>query len=129
MPLSEYEQRVLEQMERQLQSDDPRLAQSMASRRSRTSRALLGGLIFVVGAVLVGAGVAISQSWLGLVGFVVMFLGVLFATSKRGAAGGASAPTATGESASSQAAAGDASSSFMQRLEDRWDRRRRQDGR
>ena len=35
MPLSEYEQRVLEQMERQLASDDPRLANTLTQRRQR----------------------------------------------------------------------------------------------
>ena len=35
MPLSEYEQRVLEQMERQLASDDPRLANTLTQRGRR----------------------------------------------------------------------------------------------
>ena len=35
MPLSEYEQRVLEQMERQLTSDDPRLANTLTQRGRR----------------------------------------------------------------------------------------------
>ncbi|MBU4215043.1 MAG: DUF3040 domain-containing protein, partial [Actinobacteria bacterium] len=32
MPLSEYEQRVLEQMERHLSTDDPRLANTLTQR-------------------------------------------------------------------------------------------------
>ena len=35
MPLSEYEQRVLEELEQQLRSDDPKLAETISGRTSR----------------------------------------------------------------------------------------------
>lgn len=119
MPLSEYEQRVLAQMERQLSSDDPKLAQTFAGGGARTSRVLLGSLVVLVGLGLLVAGVASSMTWLGLVGFLGMFGGVLLAMSRgksvRPAEGGTSTPAAPPKK-----------SSMMNRLDERWDRRKEQ---
>ena len=82
MPLSEYEQRVLEQMERQLTSDDPRLANTLQSRGGRPrgiGRWVLVGVGFVGGLLLLVAGAAMSQLWLGVIGFLLMFGAVAYA--------------------------------------------------
>ncbi len=133
MPLSEYEQRVLEQMERQLTSDDPRLANTLTRRGGRrpVTRYVVAGAGAVVGLLLLVVGAATSRAWLGAIGFVVMFGAVAFAfaapRTRQDGPQGTVAPDGTvrrparGRSASSK-------QGFMARLEERWDRRR-DDGR
>jgi len=120
MPLSEHEQRLLEQMERQLYADDPKLASTLrGSGRSLRSRhrLLLGVLGVVVGMALLVAGVA--SAWpLGVAGFLVMLGGGWLAST-----GWQSSPAAQAASKPS----GDKSpqrSGFMTRIEERWERRR-----
>ncbi|MGY1731320.1 DUF3040 domain-containing protein [Geodermatophilus sp. SYSU D01045] len=92
VPLSEHEQRLLEQIERALVDDDPKFASSVRTgdRRLKARRKLqLGALLVVVGlAVLVGGAVVPSVP-LGVLGFLVMFggaaLGVLNYRSATGA--------------------------------------------
>jgi len=133
MPLSEYEQRVLEQMERQLASDDPRLANTMAKRSRRpVSRYAVASVGVLVGLLLLVVGAASSLPWLGIVGFVVMFASVAFAVAMPHR----SAPGPNGvvdEDGSVRSPAKKKpvkrSRSFMSRIEERWDRRRDQNGR
>ncbi|QZN84472.1 DUF3040 domain-containing protein [Cellulomonas sp. C5510] len=127
MPLSEYEQRVLEQMERQLTSDDPRLANTLTSRgRKPVLRYVLGGIGAVAGLLLLVGGAAASEVWLGVLGFVVMFASVAIAfTRLRG--GSASGPTGVVRpDGSTTARPAPRKKGFMNRMEDRWDRRRDQ---
>ncbi|WP_448623865.1 DUF3040 domain-containing protein [Geodermatophilus sp. URMC 64] len=92
MPLSEHEQRLLEQIERALVDDDPKFASSVRTgdRRLKARRKLqLGAALVIVGlAVLTGGAVAHSVI-LGGIGFLVMFggaaLGVLNYKSATGA--------------------------------------------
>jgi hypothetical protein len=126
MPLSEYEQRVLEQMERQLTSDDPKLASTLHGRApSPVRRWVLAGAGFLVGLALLVAGAAASLAWLGVLGFVAMFVSVLLAFSgpRRGPAGvvGADGQVRKG-------ARGKRKQSFLSRFEERWERRRQQRG-
>lgn len=77
VPLSEHEQRLLEQIERALVDDDPKFASSVRTgdRRLKARRKLqLGALLVLVGLGLLIGGVA---QWipLGVVGFLVMFAG------------------------------------------------------
>lgn len=128
MPLSEHEQKLLEEMERQLFADDPRLARtfhrSTRPRRDRR-RITLGILAILVGLVLLVLAVALPMIWLGVAAFVLMVAGgVWAATAPRVADGRAAAGTRPGRAGSSPAASGSASSrSFMRRMEERWDRR------
>ncbi|TYP88323.1 DUF3040 domain-containing protein [Blastococcus xanthinilyticus] len=133
MPLSEHEQRLLEQIERALVDDDPKFASSVRTgdRRQKARRKLqLGGLLVLVGlAVLVGGAVAESVP-LGVLGFLVAFggaaLGVLHYRSATGAvvepAGGP-----TGSRGSSAAGRGNRSRQgrppMKNRLEERFRRR------
>ncbi len=131
MPLSEYEQRVLEQMERALTSDDPRLANTLQSpKRHPLLRYVLAGVAVVGGLLLLVLGVAIKGAWaLGVVGFILMFSGVAFAFSSprsRRRAAKAAGPAADG---TAKAAAPAPRKGFLSRLEERWDRRREQGGR
>jgi hypothetical protein len=79
MPLSEHEQRILEDIERRLQEEDPRFAQQVArsSLHSHVARRLRwGGLLFLAGFVLLML-FAVSV-WLAIVGFGVMLAAALF---------------------------------------------------
>lgn len=125
MPLSDYERRVLEQMERQLSSDDPKLAQTFSEvpRARRATRVVLGSLIGVGGLALLVCGLAFQMSWLGIVGFLVMFAGVLLALTRGGGTAQDAAPAQGAPGAKTPH--GDARrSTFMDRLDDRWDKRR-----
>lgn len=127
MPLSDHEQKLLAQMEQQLLSEDPRFASTMRGKaaRSRARRRLvLGGAGVVVGLLLLVLAVASQLIWLGVVGFLLMLGGAIYAMSaprRTGPTGvvGANGGT-TPRSPRSQGNRG----SFMQRLEQRWDQRR-----
>src|SRR3954463_1353623 len=103
VPLSEHEQRLLEQIERALVDDDPKFASSVRTgdRRLRARRKLqLGALLIIVGlAGLVGGAVARSVP-LGVRGFLVAFggaaLGVLHYKTATGAVENGGGTTARG---------------------------------
>jgi len=134
MPLSEYEQRVLEQMERQLTSDDPRLANTLTQRGHRPfGRYVIAGVGASVGLLLLVLGAANSRAWLGVVGFVVMFAAVAFAfADPRRASGRRSGPQGVVQGdgkVKPTPSRGRQRSSLMSRLEERWERRRGESGR
>ena len=84
MPLSEHEQRLLEQIERALVDDDPKFASTVRTgdRRLRARRKLqLGGVLIVVGLAVMVLGPVTHNVFVGVLGFLVMLggatLGVL----------------------------------------------------
>src|SRR3954468_6653746 len=85
VPLSENEQRLLEQMERALYAEDPKFASAMrgAARRSSSARRiLLGGGGLVLGLVVLVVGVAGKMVPLvGVLGFLLMLAGTAYALS------------------------------------------------
>jgi hypothetical protein len=135
MPLSEYEQRVLEQMERQLASDDPRLANTLTQRgRRHVLRYVLAGTGAVVGLLLLVLGAATDRPLLGVLGFVLMFAAVAYVFAaphgRKPAADGATPEGKARRAGTSKGAPkGRSRQSFMSRLEERWDRRRGESGR
>ena len=134
MPLSEYEQRVLEQMERQLTSDDPRLANTLTQRGHRPfGRYVIAGVGASVGLLLLVLGAANGHAWLGVVGFVVMFAAVAFAfADPRRASGRRSGPQGVVQGdgkVKSTPSRGRQRGGLMSRLEERWERRRGESGR
>jgi hypothetical protein len=126
MPLSEHEQRLLEQMERQLYADDPKLASTLrgAGRSFRTKHQVVLGIIgLVIGLSLLVAGVA-AQLWpLGVAGFLVMLASGWWASSGWHGSTAASGPS----SASGQSGRTPRKTGFMNRIEERWERRREGD--
>lgn len=127
MPLSEQEQRLLEEMERNLYRNDADFVHAVGGVRGRRPnyRAIvLGVLLAVAGAGALIAGVASQLLVVGVIGFAVMFAGVLVATtpSKRGAASAAPSEPAPSAQPGRRTTGG----GFMDRMNDRWDRR--QDG-
>ncbi len=119
MPLSEHEQKLLEQLEKQLHEDDPKFANSMGSdpiRAWSTRHIIMGVLGTIAGVLLLLVGVSLQNIFLGVLGFVVMGAGVYFATLRR-ISGGKLKSRKPGKP----------KSSFMNNLEERWDERRRGD--
>ena len=139
MPLSEHEQRVLEQIERALYADDPKFAATVRGidprtlHRRRYLRAALGA---IVGVVLLPVGIAVQQLELSVAGFVLMLLAFLYGAStwrQRRDAGAVAEPAvrrATDLPAARKRRAKKRSTplapkrSIVKRFEDRWDRRR-----
>ena len=88
MPLSDHEQRMLDQIESALYAEDPKFASSVRGgtlRAPSTRRRLQGAGLFVIGLAMLVAGVAFKATMIGsfpilsVLGFVVMFGGVVFA--------------------------------------------------
>ena len=76
MPLSEHEQRMLDEIERALYEDDPKFATSVNVSRIRRRRPIAAGCLFVAGLVALVVGVIATQSFLA-VGVVVSVIGFL----------------------------------------------------
>ncbi|MGP3975203.1 DUF3040 domain-containing protein [Streptomyces sp. 8N114] len=131
MPLSEHEQRMLEQMERALYAEDPKFATALEGSelrrytRKRVYQAVAG---FLVGIALLMAGMVAQQIWVSVVGFLVMLgCAVLAVTGWR------KAPKQGEGQAQGQPSQGSGSGrrqqprsrkSMMARIEERWQRRR-----
>ncbi|WP_415950848.1 DUF3040 domain-containing protein [Streptomyces sp. KLOTTS4A1] len=134
MPLSEHEQRMLEQMERALYAEDPKFATALEGSglrtytRKRVYQAVAG---FLVGIALLMTGMVAQQIWISVVGFLVMLgCAVLAVTGWRKAPKpGEQAPAADGSDggqAGSQSPRrqGRQRRSMMNRIEQRWQKRR-----
>jgi hypothetical protein len=121
MPLSEREQKLLEQLEQQLNAEDPHFATSMSetgTSRFSTSRLVAGAVAAAVGLGVMLWGVSQQAVWLGIIGFVLMAVGVYVGTARTKAG-----PTGR----ASGAASAKKHSPFMDGLEQRWEQRRHQD--
>lgn len=109
MPLNEHEQKILDEIERQLYEDDPKLAE-MVAKAVRSGRdkwkMRLAAVLFIVGAVVMFA--SFTQSWViaGL-GFVLMVVtaGWMALTARATRVQSATGP-----------------SDFIERLQKRWRR-------
>jgi hypothetical protein len=130
MPLSDHEQRMLEQIESALYAEDPKFASSVRGgnlRAPTTRRRIQGAALFVIGLAMLVSGVAFRATMIGsfpilsVFGFLVMFGGVVFAiTGPRMS----KAPDRSGSSGTSRQRRGKGSGgSFTSRMEDRFRRR------
>jgi hypothetical protein len=135
MPLSEHEQRLLEQMERALYAEDPKFATSMRNPSTVSGdrrRIAVGVLAFLVGIGLLLGGVATQLVVMGVVGFLAMLGGLWLVVSAFRPRANAAAPTAgnPGAPANAPRNIGTArskrrsSGSLAERMEERWRRRR-----
>jgi hypothetical protein len=126
MPLSEQEQRLLEEMERNLYRNDADFVHAVGGVRGRRPnyRAIvLGVLLAVAGVGALIAGVALNILIIGIVGFALMFAGVLIAITP-GKSGAAAPAPSEGSAPQGKRRSG---GGFMDRMNERWDRR--QEGR
>ena len=120
MPLSEQEQRLLDEMERNLYQNDADFVATVAGRRGKPNYTLLA----IAGVAALVAGVITQLAVIGVVGFGLMLAGVLIVLSpgRRDAAEVPTSPAAGGAARPSVAR-----SSWTERMNERWDRR--QEGR
>ena len=149
MPLSEEELRLLEQMERALVEEDPKFASTLRGttlRQSARRKAILAGVVFVLGICVLMTGAIRNIIPLGIAGFVIMLVSAMvgltvirgqrsapaegsrqpppsgttrggFTVIDGGRAGKTRRPRGRGNNAS-----------FMDRMEERWRRRREDNG-
>jgi len=110
VPLSEHEQRQLEQIEQALYADYPKLAQAVRARDPRIHykrRVVQAAIGFLLGVGLLLAGVVSKVIFIGVGGFVVMLACAMWAlTSWRHMGGAATGRAATGQAATGGAATG-----------------------
>lgn len=132
MPLSDHEQRMLDQIESALYAEDPKFASSVRGgglRAPTARRRLQGAVLFVMGLGMLVSGVALKATMIGsfpilsVFGFMVMFVGVVYAItgSRRSPASPAHAGPRSG--GPGQRRAKGAGGSFTSRMEDRFRRR------
>jgi hypothetical protein len=130
VPLSEHEQRLLEQMERALYAEDPKFATSLRSSGPRPGsrrKAVIGVLVGIAGLALLVAGAATSLVVLGVLGFLAMLAGtVLVVSALRAPATETAAPAAA--AGSPKPAPAPKSGGFMDRVEERFRKRREGEG-
>ena len=144
MPLSDHEQRLLEQMERALYEDDPKFASSLRSGSGTSlnrTRIAIGSLGAIAGLVVVVGGVATSLPIVGVAGFAAMVAGAFWAwtgtkraapelggqptaPSSSGRRSGGSGSGGSGSGGSGSGGSGSGQSDFMGRMEERWRKRR-----
>lgn len=133
MPLSEHEQRMLEQIESALYAEDPKFASSVRGGRLRSTssrRRLQAAALFVLGLFLLVAGIAAPVKpggfpIISLIGFIVMFgagvlllLGTSKSIAKNDRSGGQAASGGSGGRSRQRKSGG-----FSERMEDRFRRR------
>jgi hypothetical protein len=131
MPLSDHEQRMLDQIESALYAEDPKFASSVRGgglRAPSTRRRLQGAALFVIGLAMLVCGVAFKATMIGsfpilsVFGFLVMFGGVVFAITGPRMTRGRDGSGAE-QGASRQKRAKGSGGSFTSRMEDRFRRR------
>lgn len=124
MPLSDHEQQLLDELEKQLRSEDPRFAKNITSdtKGSLSARRILLGILLAVGGILLALfAISLGTVWsivLGVVAFGILVAGGMVALTPgreaRAAASGAARAAKPGTPKKS---------GFMDRMEERWERR------
>lgn len=125
MPLSEHEQRLLEEMERNLYQNDADFVATVSGRRGKPNYRLVvfGALLAVAGVAALIAGVIVRQPIIGVVGFALMLAGVLMVITP-----GRSADSTASTAGSTSRAARAPRSSWMSTMSERWERRQDERG-
>jgi Protein of unknown function (DUF3040) len=128
VPLSEHEQRMLEQMERALYAEDPKFATALEGSglrtytRRRVYQAVAG---FLVGIALLMAGMVSQLIWVSVVGFLVMLgCALLAVTGWRRAPKPGEQTQGTAPGGARRADRPRRRGRMMDRIEERWQRRR-----
>ncbi|HUQ00268.1 MAG TPA: DUF3040 domain-containing protein [Aeromicrobium sp.] len=120
MPLSDEEARLLHQLEQSLAAEDPDFASTLRGSKllAKSKRlAAVSAIGFLAGLALLFTGAVSARTWIGVLGFVVMLAAVyIFVTAGRRGFG---ASAERGRASSSPKPSG----SFVDRMEQRWQRR------
>ena len=118
MPLSEEELRLLEQMERALVREDPKLASTLrgtAMRKAAQRRMIVALVVFLGGIAVLMSGAILRITLLGVAGFLVMLVAATVALSSwHGRTTDTNEPTGP-------------TIGLRERLEERWRRQRGHD--
>ena len=134
MPLSEHEQRQLEQIEQALYADHPRFAKAVRAADPKVHykrRVVYAAILFAIGVALLPVGIATSLIAISVIGFVIMLTSCYWAAISYRRMNG----MATGRIQFKDRKAGRkekgggrrSGTGLGDRLEERW--RRRQEGR
>ncbi len=131
MPLSEYERKMLDELEAQLADEDPTFADTLkpeqtsesVSRQFSIRHLVLGLLVLVAGIAVLVAGVALEQVLIGVLGVVVMFGGAWYITE-----GIVERPVDPASAASKPSPKPKSGRGFMARQAEEWEKRRRERG-
>ena len=128
MALSEHEQRLLDEMERSLYSNEADFVSTTPTAGpSISGRSVLLVIITVaVGLGIIVAGMALGQPWIGILGFVAMIVGIgwLLKPGTSTVSADESTTTSAGTPPRATPRTGAKGRPLMDRLEDRWERRR-----
>ncbi|MFT4086083.1 MAG: DUF3040 domain-containing protein [Gordonia sp. (in: high G+C Gram-positive bacteria)] len=130
MPLSEHEQRMLDQIESALYAEDPKFVSSVtkqrvgrpgARRRLQGVLLLLVGLALLVGGLIVDVKIAGTYPIISLIGFLIMFAGglLLLLGPRKGSHG----PSDADGKGKSVGGASSGHGKFSDRMADRFNKR------
>lgn len=128
MPLSDEEARLLHQLEQSLAAEDPDFASTLRGSKFMAHNrrvAVLSALGFVAGLVVMFTGAVSKMTLIGVIGFLVM-VGTAFLFTqawRRGIARDDEAKAPSGKPGRGGRAS-KPSGSFVDRMEERWQRRR-----
>ena len=137
MALSDEEQRLLAQMEAALAAEDPKLVNALRGtgvRRVHRRRAAVAGVGFFLGLALLVAGISLDGDVVSIVvsvlGFVVMVASSVVAIYSWQHVGGPGADQAQtpDRATSAQGSRGGGDQGFMNKMEERWRKRRDESG-
>ena len=134
MPLSDHEQRLLDQIERALYAEDPKFASAVRASDLRTHvrrRLWRSAGLLVLGLVVLLVGVVSKQPVVGVLGFVIMLTALFLALTsfKRISSGDSGKLRVVGSERRGKSTGGRPAraarpkTSFMERVEERWRRR------
>jgi hypothetical protein len=129
MALSDEEERLLHQMEAALAAEDPKLSHALSgrgSRRMHRRRAAVAGVGFFAGLALLILGMS-TNIFFSVLGFVVMLAAAVTAIYAWQHVNDAPADTARPDRPKTPQAAPNAQG-FMDRMEERWRKRRDESG-
>ena len=127
MPLSEEEQRLLEQMEEALAAEDPKFVSTIRGSSSRTRNkrvAILATFGFALGVGILMAGAVTAFTPVAVGGFVVMLGCAYVAVTHWRRVGEPDLPSNVRPIGKGKTRQSTQPSGFMNRMEDRWRRRR-----
>ena len=131
MALSDEEQRLLAQMEAALAAEDPKLVNAMRGtgvRRVHRRRAAVAGVGFFVGLALLVAGISVHPV-LSVLGFVVMVAAAVIAIySWQHVGSGVDQARTPDRATSAQGSRAGDGQGFMDKMEERWRKRRDESG-
>jgi len=118
MALSEREQRLLEEMERNLYDNEADVVTTLGMRPVPNFRAIaIGAIVAIIGVITMVTGVSQDITILGILGFVVLFSGVMVAVAIPGK------PQEMSTTSGSAQKPAQGKGSFMDQLNERWERR------